>query len=205
MLKDTGERLIPENMKITNNLLLEHIARYHFSIPHVSGRVLDFASGCGYGTHIIAKTCKNKIEEIVGVDIEQNAIEYAIQHYYHPLSTFQREDATDLQLPAKLGQFDTILSFETLEHVKEEEKFLKNIFNLLKPNGKLILSTPFGEGRGIPCGSPFHVHQLTVKEFQNLFEPYLEKEFFFQKGVLVEPAEHAREDYYPLGLVVCKK
>lgn len=205
MLKDNGERLIPENMKITNNLLLEHIARYHFSIPLVSGRILDFASGSGYGTHIIAKSCKHHIDEIIGIDIEEEAIDYAVQHYYHPLSCFRKEDVTDPDLPKKLGQFDVILSFETIEHVKEEDRFLTNIYNLLKPGGILILSTPFGEGRGIPCGSPFHVHQLTVEEFQSLFEAYSKKEFFFQKGVLIEPAAHAREDYYPLGIVVCQK
>lgn len=205
MLKDTGERVIPENMKITNNLLLEHIARYQFSIPFAAGRVLDFASGSGYGTHIIAKSCKHKVKEIIGIDIEQEAIDYARAHYYHPLSSFQKEDVTDPALPDKLGQFDVILSFETIEHIKEEELFLTNIYHLLKPGGKLILSTPFGEGRGIPCGSPYHVHQLTVREFQDLFEPYSKTEFFFQKGVLVEPAKHAREDYYPLGIAVCEK
>jgi hypothetical protein len=41
MLQFTGERVIPELMKPTNALLLEHTARYYFSTPYVKGRVLD--------------------------------------------------------------------------------------------------------------------------------------------------------------------
>src|SRR5699024_4349879 len=169
MLKDTGERVIPEKMKITNGLLLEHLARYHFASHLVYGRVLDFASGAGYGSHIIAKLGKKTVKEVIGIDNNKDAIEYAKKTYYHPLTTYLEGDVTDPQLTNKLGQFDSLLSFETIEHVKEESQFLDNVYNLLKPGGILILSTPFGYGRGKVCGSPFHVHQLTVEEFRNLF------------------------------------
>jgi 2-polyprenyl-3-methyl-5-hydroxy-6-metoxy-1,4-benzoquinol methylase len=205
MIKDTGERIIPEKMKITNGLLLEHIARYHFASNYVHGRVLDFACGAGYGSHIIAKKCKKKVKEVLGVDIDNETIEYARKTYYHPLTTYLKEDVTDPLLPEKMGTFDSILSFETIEHVAEEEQFLSNIYHMLKPGGSLILSTPFGQGRGKPSGSPFHVHQLTVNEFTNLFKEYKEATFYYQKGVLIEPAFFGTQDHYPLGIVVCKK
>ncbi|MFD1040647.1 class I SAM-dependent methyltransferase [Virgibacillus byunsanensis] len=206
MLEDTGERVIPERMKITNGLLLEHLARYHFASDYVSGRVLDFASGSGYGSHIIAKMCKKKVTEVIGIDIDKAALDYAKKTYYHPLTTYHEGDVTDPQLPDELGQFDSIMSFETIEHVKQEKQFLSNIYNMLKPNGTLILSTPFGEGRGVPCGSPFHVHQLTVPEFKALFGEYASTEFYFQKGVLIEPdSSFNTNKHYPLGIVVCKK
>ena len=205
MLKDTGERVIPEKMKITNGLLVEHIARYHFASNYVKGRVLDFASGAGYGSHIIAKQRKKQVTEIIGIDIDEEVIQYAKGTYYHPLTKFMQGDVTDPVLPEKLGMFDTIISFETIEHVEEEERFLSNIFNLLKPGGTLVLSTPFGKGRGEPCGSPFHVHQLTVEEFTNLFPKYEETTFYFQRGALIEPAFLGADEYYPLGIVVAKK
>lgn len=207
MLQDTGERVIPEKMKNTNEVLLEHIARYHFAIEFVRGRVLDFASGSGYGSHIIAKKCKNKIDEVIGIDIDQEAVQYARSIYYHPLTTFLQGDVTEPNLSKQLGQFDTIVSFETIEHVEEEEQFLTNIFQMLKPGGTLILSTPFGKGRGVPCGSPFHVHQLTVDEFQTLFDPYPYKciDFYYQKGVLIQPAQTNSKTNFPLGIAVCKK
>lgn len=205
MLKDTGERVIPEKMKITNSLLIEHVARYHFACKYVHGRVLDFASGTGYGSHIIAKNCKEKIDEIIGIDHDKDVIAYAKHNYYHPLTTFLKEDVTDPHLPKKIGQFDTIISFETMEHIPDEKQFLSNIYRLLEPQGTLILSTPFGKGRGIESGYPFHVHQLTINEFRNSFNPYASTNFFFQTGALIEPANFDTDNYYPLGIAVCKK
>ncbi|MCA0972809.1 class I SAM-dependent methyltransferase [Halobacillus litoralis] len=203
MVEDTGERVIPEFTDPMNRLLLEHIARYQFALPYVSGRVLDLSCGAGYGTHMIAKQRKNEVDEIVGVDIDEDIINYAKAKYYHPHSSFVVADATDQQLPEKLGTFDAIVSFETYEHIEEEDQLLSNYKNLLRPGGTLIVSTPFGKGRGIECGSPFHVHQITPEEFKGLFEDFQKREHFYQDGVLIEPP---REDvYYPLGIVVCHK
>ncbi|MBO8157336.1 MAG: class I SAM-dependent methyltransferase [Bacillaceae bacterium] len=203
MLEDTGERVIPEFMDPMNNLLLEHIARYQFALSYVHGRVLDLSCGAGYGTHMMAKKAKNNVDEVVGIDIDPDVIKYARGKYYHPKSTFLVKNATDETLPQELGTFDVIVSFETIEHIEEEEKLLSNYYNLLKDGGTLIVSTPFGEGRGKPCGSPFHVHQLTPAEFRDLFSDYPNKEFYYQNGVLIEPPREGV--YYPLGIAVCKK
>ncbi len=205
MLEDTGERIIPEKMKITNESLIEHIARYHFTVPYVKGRVLDFACGSGYGTHIIAKKCKKTIDEVIGVDIDKDAITYAKSNYYHPLSSFLQENVLDEMLSSKLGKFDVILSFETIEHIGEEDLFLQNIFSLLKSRGILTLSTPFGKGRGIKSGQPFHVYQLKEEEFTSMFHEYHNRSFYYQKGALIEPMEYAKGDHYPLGIVVASK
>lgn len=203
MIEYTGERVIPELMKPTNGLLLEHIARYHFAIPYAKGRVLDFACGSGFGSNIIAKAAKKEIEEVIAIDIDEEAIKYASGAYYHPLISFQQGNVVDRTLPEKLGQFDLIMSFETIEHVHEEEQFMKNVYHLLKPGGKLVISTPFGQGRGRPTNEPFHIHQLTIAEFHAHFDQYHEKEFYFQKGVLVEPGR--KDIHYPIGIAVCTK
>lgn len=203
MIKYTGERVIPEVMKPTNGLLLEHIARYQFAILYAKGRILDFACGSGFGSNIIAKAAKNNIEEIVGIDLDEGAIQYARGAYYHPLITYEQENAVDPTLPKRLGQFDLIVSFETIEHVEEEQQFLENIYQMLKPGGTLVISTPFGQGRGMPTTEPFHVHQLTKDEFHDLFSQYSKKEFFYQRGVLIEPGRSGM--HYPIGIAVCSK
>lgn len=76
------------------------------------------------------------------------AIRYAKQRYYHPKVCYLQEDASAPQLPQKLGTFDAIISFETLEHLQAEKRFLNSLYEMLKPGGKLLLSTPFGNGRG---------------------------------------------------------
>ena len=44
-----------------------------------------------------------------------------------------------------VNYFDNIVSFETIEHLNENDipTLLKNYCQALKPNGKLIFSTPF--------------------------------------------------------------
>jgi SAM-dependent methyltransferase len=41
------------------------------------------------------------------------------------------------------GKFDVALCFETVEHILDDRKLFKDIFNCLKPGGFLLLSTPF--------------------------------------------------------------
>lgn len=203
MLEDTGERVIPKEMDPTNTLLLEHIARYTFSTPYVKGRVLDIACGTGYGSAMVAKAKKKVIDEIIGADISAETIKYAIKNYYHPLLTFREGDVMDPSLKDKIGVFDTILSFETIEHVEDDRLFMERMYELLKPGGTLVLSTPFGKGRNYTSGSPFHYFQLTKEEFQGLFTSFSDVEIFYQRGVTIEPP---RENvHYPLGVAVCRK
>lgn len=203
MLEFTGERIIPELMKPSNGMLLEHIARYHFAIHYAKGRVLDFACGTGFGSNIVATAAKKEITELIAIDVDEETIKYAKGKYYHPLIKFQQENAVDPRLSERLGQFDLIMSFETIEHIAEEEVFLSNIYKMLKPGGILVISTPFGQGRGKPTTEAFHIHQLTKEEFCSLFTSYSETEFYYQRGVLVEPGRIGK--HYPIGIAVCTK
>lgn len=208
MLEDTGERVIPEYMKSENGMLLEHLARYYFALPYATGRVLDIACGTGYGSKVTAKSRRKDVTSVTGVDRDEKTIQYAKGAHYHPHIDFLTGDALDPALPEKLGTFDTIFSFETLEHVPDDRRFLDQLIKMLKPGGKLILSTPFGEGRNEPCGSPFHYFQLTEKEFTDLFkEPrfsFSHVEYFYQFGVCFE-REKRPHVQYPIGIAVCTK
>lgn len=204
-LKDTGERIIPDEMKPSNMMLLEHMARYQFAFPYVKGRVLDLACGSGYGSVMATRQSKRKISEMVAVDFSEEVLTYARGRYHHPMISYECHNAADPALPEKLGTFDCILSFETYEHLEEEGVFLDNLFQMLKPGGILVLSTPFGEGRGKPTSEPFHIHQITRDEFRSLFDQYayVKKDFYYQSGVLVEPLREGMN--YQMGIAVCKK
>jgi 2-polyprenyl-3-methyl-5-hydroxy-6-metoxy-1,4-benzoquinol methylase len=203
VLDDTGERIIPKNMKPMNGMLLEHLARYYFSTPYASGRVLDIACGTGYGSVMVAKTRKTEVDQVLGVDFDADVIHYAKQNYYHPKVSFLVGDAMDPYLRNQIGTFDTILSFETIEHVKDDRLFIERMRQLLKKDGTLVLSTPFGQGRGKPSDEPFHYHQLTEEEFRSLFDSFSEKEVFYQRGVTIEPKR--TNVHYAFGVAVCKK
>lgn len=197
--KDTSERVIPDFMKPANGLLVEHIARFHFSMHDINGRVLDLACSFGFDSQMLAKISK-KLKNIVAVDYDYNTAAYARGRYNDPLAEYLCGDAVHPLLPRKLGVFDVIVSFETIEHIEDEQQFLSNVYQLLKPGGVSILSTLFDKGRRKPCGSPFHVHQLPVDEFKNLFHDFKFVQFYGQKGVLIEPQRP--DTPYPIGLAV---
>ncbi len=200
----TGERVIPEVMNPKNGHLLEHVARYEFAKSYCRGRVLDIACGVGYGIDILLDgPQEEKITEIVGLDVCQESIEYAKHMYGFLKATFYQQDISEENLYKKYGTFDTIISMETIEHLQDDYGFIDNLTKLLKDDGTLIISTPFGRGRGKPCGCPFHLHQYVEEEFLELLKPFKKVIMYHQIDETIEIPQ-ADKKYY-LMVAVCEK
>jgi 2-polyprenyl-3-methyl-5-hydroxy-6-metoxy-1,4-benzoquinol methylase len=107
---------------------LGHRERYKFACGRVSGSVLDAACGCGYGSWMLHEAGCN----VTGIDLEDEAILYASQHYPGPLYL-----PADVQR-ALLGAFDWVVSLETIEHVPDPSSALKNF----RGSKRLLISTP---------------------------------------------------------------
>lgn len=118
-----------------------HWKRYEFAKGILSnGEVCgDFACGTGYGSIFIS----DKVAKVIGADINSRVIEeISIRYNDYKNIKFLNENLLSLSFK---GYFNTIISFETLEHFKELDiKKLMIIFNqALKHDGKLIFSTPY--------------------------------------------------------------
>lgn len=98
-------------------------------------RILDF--GCGRGEFAAGLSLKAK--EVFGVDMNEDLIKVARKAY--PFVDF-RPISPDLRTPFKDGFFDEVTLLEVLEHVGDEKKLLTEIARILKPNGRVILTTP---------------------------------------------------------------
>lgn len=198
----TGERIIPKLMNPKDGILMEHIARYEFAKYFCKDRVLDIACGSGYGSEILLKGNTN-IKELVGIDINKESISYAKEHYHYDKTSYFVDDALKENLYNIYGTFDTIISFETIEHFEGDAKFVKNLYRLLKPDGTLIISTPFGRGKDQPCSCPFHVYQYTEEEFKEVLKPFSQLTMYHQIDTTIEiPKENLK---YYLMVAVCKK
>lgn len=90
----------------------EHLKRYGSVRRFCYGKVLDFASGCGYGTHMLA--LNPDVESVRGVDISEEAIAWAKEQFAHPKVSYEVKDGTKIE-----GEFDTLVCLETLEHIKD--------------------------------------------------------------------------------------
>lgn len=133
----TGEQFIPGITK--QRLIDEHYERYVFANALVEGKnVLDIACGTGYGTHMLAESARN----VMGVDISEESILFAERSYSKDNVRYKVSSVIDDIFSAQ--SFDVICSFETIEHLHENERqqYLKNLKKWLRSDGILLLSTP---------------------------------------------------------------
>lgn len=168
-MRQSIERYILSNRK-KDEIYYEHIQRYHFAKDFsIDREVLDIACGSGYGSYFLAKTGSRSVK---GVDISKEAIHYCKRRYRCNNLAFSVMDATKLQFPA--CTFDTVISFETIEHIKDCNLFLAELKRVLKPNGVIVISTPNKEVYGRLGGDAhkFHVKEFYLDEFKELISRY---------------------------------
>ncbi len=120
-----------------------HVARYAWARQFVrpGDRVLDAACGLGYGSAILADA--TLADSVVGVDVDEDAIRYATDHYARDRRrlNFETRNLSTVSDWSR-ASFDVIVSFETLEHLAAPAKFLAECQRLLTPGGRLICSVP---------------------------------------------------------------
>ena len=175
-MKSTGERMIPEENK-GEVFWAEHYVRYTLSSQFVRNKtVLDIACGSGFGSHYLAMKGAKKV---IGVDISREAISYARKKYAARNIEYLVGDCEDIPLPE--GSVDMVVSFETIEHVKDYKKFLSEIKKVVKPDFLVIISTP---NRVVyPEGNPFHIKEFNFLELENLLSKYFKNtKFLYQNN-----------------------
>lgn len=171
----TGERIVPG--QISEPLFRAHEERYVFAGQFVRDKaVLDVACGAGIGTHYLltagARSC-------VGLDIDGPSIDYARATYAG--CEFAQCDATNLCVPD--SSVDVVVSFETIEHLKDHLKFLSECNRVLKPGGILVCSTPNRTMSRWARENIYHLHEFTVAEFRHALETiFVDVALFGQKS-----------------------
>lgn len=115
----------------------DHYARYKFAGQFVRDKeVLDIACGVGYGSKLLKGAGAKNVD---GVDSSDEAIDFARNHYYADGVSFFVASAESYS-PGK--KYDVIVSLVTIEQIPDFKAALKNFYNLLKPKGILIISSP---------------------------------------------------------------
>ena len=159
----TGERFVPG---VRGEIWVEHWHRYHFAAQFAKGmRVVDAACGEGYGSALLARDAAS----VVGADISPEAVAHARAAYAGTARlSFVQAPCTKLPLPDESA--DLFVSFETVEHILEQEEFLDEIARVLAPDGILLLSCPnkreYSDRRDYR--NEFHVKELYRDELAAL-------------------------------------
>ena len=170
-MKYTGEREVPTIPGTLKNIDIKHLERYQWASTYTRGkRVYDIACGAGYGSLIL------EASDYFGFDNSLEAVKYATEYYAtnSKIAFYQRDACT---MSPTLDAADVILSFETIEHLKDPEAFL----GWCCSHGKLLLiSSPI---RGSYGRSRFHLFEYKLAQFSEVLNKYFSKvTMFIQKA-----------------------
>lgn len=136
-------------------------------VLRTTGPILDIACGCGYGSAII-----DAAERYIGLDIDENAIEYANEHY-GAYGLFRKYDGK--RIPYDDSSFDIVCSIETIEHLdrRYHNDFYSELCRVLKTDGFLVVSTPNRNyiwkklKKLLGWRNPYHKYEFKTYEFLN--------------------------------------
>jgi len=166
-MKSTLERINPddEHEKESGFSLQLHLERYQFAGKHLKpGLIVDIACGLGYGSYLLATEYAHKVSNILGIDVDQEAIRFARAKYRHPSIQFIVDDAFTF-VPHKM--LDSIVSLETIEHLRAPGEFIKRISNNLVKGGRFIASVPITPSMD---ANPYHLHDFKERQLKKIFD-----------------------------------
>lgn len=149
-------------VKSVEEARLDHQERYKFAAKIAKGTVLDAACGCGYGSHYLM----NSGLSVTGVDIDEGAIDWALKNFPGPDYRIANIETDDLP------ECNTVVSFETIEHLRRPQEFLRRI----RGNADLLICSTPNEERYKFRPENFvndeypHFRHYTPEEFDLLLE-----------------------------------
>jgi len=149
-----SDKLVSDN-PIHQRLLKAYIA----AVPWVKGRLLEIGCGEGRGIEVLAP----RADAYLGLDKIHEVIERLKLKY--PQYSFEQSVIPPLS-SLETNTFDCIVSFQVIEHIEEDRLFLEEIYRVLKPGGKAIISTP--NIRYSLSRNPWHIREYTPEELKDL-------------------------------------
>jgi SAM-dependent methyltransferase len=160
-----------DNRIYVTPVMLRHVRRYDLAATEIQGDyVLDAACGAGYGKDIIGQG-----RHYLGIDIDRDAIAFARDNFG---GEFQHGSVSALDVESQ--SCDAVVSFETLEHLKDPEIALSEFARVLKRGGKLVGS--------IPLNHPDRIYHQKVYTFSGVMslverDEYATLKIFCQRHV----------------------
>ncbi|MEK6951699.1 MAG: class I SAM-dependent methyltransferase, partial [Nanoarchaeota archaeon] len=150
-------------------------------LPNVKSRVLEI--GCA--DSILPLEMASLGHQVTGLDIKKYP-------FTHPNFTLQRGDITKIQI--QKNYYDVVTCISTLEHMgleyalgekpevedkRKDKECIKIIFDCLKDDGKLILTTPFGKSQVKPEGRVY-----SQEDIEELFRDFVieEQKYYVKEG-----------------------
>ncbi|MFI5204318.1 MAG: methyltransferase domain-containing protein [Flavobacteriales bacterium] len=153
----TAERV--SDTQVSDNFVFRRsLLAYEFALGKVSGHTLEVGSGEGYGLKILSPACSNYTM------LDKYAFDAEKMKGYTNVFFIQTEVPPFKNIAD--NQFDFVVSFQVIEHIKNDLLFTKEIHRVLKPGGKFLCTTP---NRLMSLSrNPWHIREYLPAELNQL-------------------------------------
>ncbi len=133
--------------------------------PQIKGDLLELGCGEGRGIEWVTPGANS----FLGLDKIEAVITDLREKY--PQLQFESSVFPPVKLPDE--SFDTIVSFQVIEHIKDDHLFLQELYRILKKGGKAFITTP---NRLMSLTrNPWHIREYTADELEKLCKKYFDK------------------------------
>jgi SAM-dependent methyltransferase len=127
-----------------NVVFQRHLIAYKEAAKIIKGTVLEIGSGEGYGIMELAPIA----DKFIAID----------KYAPHIPKEFKEENDSE--------SVDFVVTFQVIEHIQNDEFFLSEIKRVLKPGGKLVMTTP--NSLMSLTRSPWHIREYTPEQMNDI-------------------------------------
>jgi ubiquinone/menaquinone biosynthesis C-methylase UbiE len=131
----------------------------------MKGKLLELGCGEGRGTAILG----DLVDQYTAIDKIATVIERLQKKY----PGYRFESGLFPPIPFPDNSFDTIVSFQVIEHLKDDQLFIQEIYRVLRPGGRALLTTP--NIKMTLSRNPWHTREYTATELSSLCLRYFDK------------------------------
>jgi ubiquinone/menaquinone biosynthesis C-methylase UbiE len=132
----------------------------------VHGNLLEVGCGTGKGLAVFAERCTH-----------YTAIDKNTQLLKHLGILYPKFTFIDCFIPPFKGvpdnKFDVVVTLQVIEHIEDDQHFLREIHRVLKPGGRAIIATP--NARMSLSRNPWHAREYTADQLQDLLGQHFAK------------------------------
>lgn len=151
--------------------LSEEVKRYGSAptILDVGGRKSPYTIGLRADITVIDLPRDSELQKKLNLGINDSVIRQTKKRRSN-INQMILGDMTRADLPG--DSYDLVVSVEVLEHVEEDELFVKNVSRVLKPDGCFIMTTPNGDW--VENKNPDHKRHYRREQLSALLQKYFE-------------------------------
>ena len=159
MAKIYTTEITSDNIPSDNPLHQRLFKAYVVANDYVHGNLLEVGCGEGRGVEMMI----GKSTQFTAIDKIEEALQVLRQKF--PTGKFLQMNIPPFG-DLKSDEFDCVISFQVIEHIKHDSLFLKEIHRVLKPGGIALITTP---NRKLSLSrNPWHIREYLAHELKDL-------------------------------------